>query len=196
MSTDGGFSFGPTTTFSSHIQDMGTTVAAGDGVVYLAYKTRYYRLLVTRSTNGGASWSSPTVVTTNGYGLFDNLALTASGTHAYLAYTDQNSAWGKVLYRRTVDSGAGWSSDMNLAPGSWTTETPNIALQGGVVRAVYERRTSSGYSIYYQQSTNGLTWSSPEQVDGASFHPVVTKAGNIIVLFSVAGGDAYARTGS
>ncbi len=199
VSTNGGVSFGPVTTFSSHIQDMGTTVAAGDGVVYLAYKTNPDRIVVRRSTNGGTNWSSAKLITTQAYGVYDNVSLTASGTHAYLAFTGRNthhSAWGAVDYRLSKDSGASWSVPFKLAPGKWKTETPEVSLQGGVVRAVYERRTSSGYGVYYQQSSNGMRWSSPELVESTGFGPHLTKAGNIVVLYTTPSEDAYARTGS
>ncbi len=196
VSTDGGVSFGPPTAFASHVQDMGTTVAAGDGVVYLAYKTRATELQVTRSTDGGVSWSSPVTVTTNAYGVFDNMAVTASGTHAYLAYTILNASRSQVVFRRTIDSGTSWSSEMALAPTSWKTATPDINLQGGVVRAVYERHTSAGYGVYYQQSSNGVSWASPELVDASGFDPFVTKAGNLVVLYTVGAGDATVRTGN
>ncbi len=200
VSTDGGLTFGRTAAFDSHTQEMATAVAAGDGVAYLAYKTRYYRLVVRRSLDGGQTWSAPFVGTTEGYGLSGHqFSLTASGSHAYLAYTDSNPnhpAWGTVRYRRTLDSGVSWSAQRDLAPPMWKTETPDIFLLNGVVRAVYERRATV-YGVNYQQSADGLSWSTAEQVEtGGAFRPLITKAGDIIVLYQVGAGDAVARTGT
>ena len=200
VSTDGGVSFGPTAAFTSNIQSQGTSVAAGDGVVYVAYKTRYYRLVVRRSLDGGATWSAPFVATSDAYGVHGNFSITAVDDHAYLAFTDDHpsNAWGTVRYRRTLDSGANWSSERNLAPSTWKTESPDIELQGGGLRAAFNRRGSGGSccSIYYRQSTNGLTWATSEFVDSSGFDPSLTKAGNVIVLFQVGTGDAVVRTGS
>ena len=78
----------------------------------------------------------------------------------------------------------------------WKTETPYIFLHNAVVRVVYERRATV-YGINYQQSSNGLSWSTAEQVEtGGAFDPLVTKAGDIIVLYQVGAGDAVARTGT
>jgi len=200
VSTDGGDSFGAATTFNSHAQDMGTAVAAGNGVAYIAYKTKPSRLVVRRSTDGGASWSSATVATTDGYGINDQLTLTASGSVAYLAYATNNSyhpAFGAIRYRRTLDSGASWSAERNIAPPKWKTGFPDISLQGSKLRAVFARKTSTGYGVYYRQSGNGLHWSTIERVDGHNaLDPAVTWAGNIIVVFEQGLGEAFAKTGS
>lgn len=197
VSTDGGLTFGPTAAFNAHIQDMGTSVAAGSGVAYVAYKTRYYRLVVRESTDGGVTWSDPLVITTDAYGVYDQFDITAAGSRAYVAYTDKHHdqpAWGTVRYRRTLDGGMTWSSERALAPATWLTESPEIALQDGVLRAAFDRR--DGFDIYFRKSTNGLSWDAAERVDGRGHEPYVTKAGSVIVLFTVGTGDAYVRVGT
>lgn len=198
VSTDGGVTFGPQKVFASDIQDE-TAVAAGDGVVYLAYKTEYNEILLHRSTDGGTNWSAPFTVTTNGYGLSGGqLDMDASGTHAYIAYSVKNKyhpAWGAVKYRRSINSGASWSDVRPLAPPNWKTESIDIDLKSGTLRAAYNKR-GSVYGSWYQQTTDGLNWAAPEFVDAVSFDPAVTKAGNIIVLFQVGTGDAYVRLGT
>lgn len=193
VSTDGGNNFGPTAMFNTHIQNMATSVAAGDGIAYVAYKTRYYRLVVRTSTDGGTTWSAPNVISTDAYGVYDEFDIAASGQRAYIAYTDDHpdNAWGTVRYRRTLDGAATWSNERQLAPAAWRTDTPEIALQGGVLRAVYQRYPAQG--VYYQQSNNGLAWSAAELVDGGSHEGYVTKAGKIIVLLQVGTGDVYSR---
>lgn len=196
VSTDGGVTFGAADVFASNIQDMGTSVAAGEGVVYLAYKTEYWELVVRYSNDGGVSWTSPSQMTANGYGVVDQFDITAQGTHAYLAYTVRNKyypAWGSVKYRRSLNSGASWSAQRVLSPPRWKTWFPEITLQDGVVRAAYGRRVSG---IYYQQSTDGLNWSMAEQVASDAHDPYVTKTNNVIVLYEVGTGDAYVKTGS
>jgi hypothetical protein len=198
VSTNGGATFGPTKSFSSNVQDMGTSVAAGDGVVYLAYKTTLAKLRVRRSTDGGVTWSGAGNVTNDGVGVFGEFDVTADGTHAYIGYTvrnPNNTAWGAVRYRRTLDSGMTWSAEFALAPPTWKTEEPAVTLQNGVLRAAYARRTSSGHAIYYQQSSDGVNWSSAEQVNPNGNDPDVGRAGNIIVVYGWTGGS-YVRLGT
>jgi hypothetical protein len=199
VSTDNGVSFGSTTNFATNIQDEGTAVAAGNGVVYLAYKTEFDTLMVTRSTNGGVNWDPPVTATTSAYSVVDEFSLAAAGDHVYLAYSNINTAhpaWGTVRYRRSLDSGQTWSNERQLSPAAWKTEHPQIDLRNGVLRAVYGRRTSSGISIYFQKSNDGLNWGGAQLVDPNAHDPFVTYAGKVIVLFEVGTGNAYVRTGS
>ncbi len=198
VSTDSGVTFGPITNFATSIQDMGTKLAAGDGVVYLAYKLTAKRLRVVRSTDAGVSWSTPFVATNSGIGVVNQFSMSASGTHAYLAYAVPNviHPGATVRYRRTLDSGASWGSERQLSKPSWRADFPQIALQGGVLRAVYERSSNLGIDVYYQQSSNGLTWTAGEVVSTNSHNPFVTFAGKIIVQYEADTGDAYVRTGT
>jgi hypothetical protein len=196
VSTDGGNNFGPTAAFGSRTQSMGTSVAAGDGIAYLAYKTRYDRLRVRTSTDGGMTWSTPDVISQDAYGVYDQFDIVASGERAYIAYAQDHpdNAWGTVRYRRTLDGGATWSNERQLAPPAWRTDTPDIALQGGVLRAVFSRYP--GLGVYYRQSNNGLTWAPTELVDSGSHEGHVVKATDIIVLLQIGTGDVYSRIGT
>jgi hypothetical protein len=197
VSTDGGVTFGPPTVYATSQQDMGVSVAAGDGVVYLAYKLTTAKLRVRRSTDGGVTWSGASTVTNDGYGVVDQFDLTAQDDHAYIAYTIHNPthpAWGAVRYRRTLNSGASWSGEMNLAPQSQKTEFPEVTLQDGVLRAVYSRRGAT-YGSWYRQSSNGTSWSTPEFVSAGN-DPYVAYAGQIIVLYVDGTANTNVRTGT
>jgi len=199
VSSDGGVTFGPITNFASSVQDMGTAVAVGDGVVYFAYMTTFNDLMITRSTTNGASWSTPSSVSNDVYGVVNQFSLTAVDDHAYIAFADHNAthpAWGTIKYRRTLNSGMTWSNKRQISRSSWKTEFPEVELRGTVVRAVYERRTSGGIGVYYQQSTDGLNWSTAELVDADGHDADVTYVGNIIVQYVVGTGDTFVRTGS
>lgn len=199
VSSDGGVTFGPITNFASSVQDMGTAVAVGDGVVYFAYMTTFHDLKITRSTDNGVSWSTPSSVSNDVFSVVDQFSVTAVDDHASIAFTNRNTAhpaWGTIKYRRTLNGGSSWSSTRQISPAAWKTEFPEIELRGGVVRAVYERRTSSGIDVYYQQSNDGLNWSTAELVATEAHDSDVTLAGNIIVMYIVGTGDTFVRTGS
>lgn len=198
VSTDEGVTFGNTATISSsRIQYMGTSVAVGYGVIYVAYKTTASKIKIKRSTNGGSSWSSPVGVTTTGYGVRDQFAITAEGTNAFIAYAVKHPNFAgsaAVRYRRTVNSGSSWSAEKNLAPATWKTSEPAITLQNGVVRACFTRDGGPG-GIYYRQSSNGTTWSASESVSTVGHDPSVGYAGKIVVLEEF-DQDVFARTGT
>jgi hypothetical protein len=188
VSTDGGVSFGAVKTFSANLNFAyeSIAVAAGAGVVYVGYAATDTKLVSRRSTDGGASWGAA-ITATNAYVGQDAVSLVADGTHAYFGYSRKNpnvAGAGTVRYRRTTNSGASWSSEKMLASSTWNTGSPSLFLQNSVLRAVYHRHRSTGFSVYYQQSGNGTSWSSAESVDTSGCCPYVTYAGKIIVLFT------------
>jgi hypothetical protein len=197
VSTDGGVTFAPIATFSTSFPDLGTSVAVGSGVVYLAYRTTLTDLVVVRSTDGGMSWSSPTTLTTDGVGVTFQFYLTASGRQAYIAFVDHNTSksGGTIRYRHTTDNGLTWGGVRQLSPPKWVVEYPRIELRGGVLRVAFGRQTNTGFGVYYQQSRDGVKWSTAELVDSGSGAPYVTYASQIIVTVQAPDAD-YVRTGS
>jgi hypothetical protein len=202
ISTNGGVTFGATKTFNSNLMNAteAIAVAAGDGVVYVGYASTDSKLVIKRTADGGATWSAA-VTATNAYTGDEEIDLAASGTHAYFAYSRRNPSVanaGTVRYRRTINSGASWSSEKNLAPSAWDTTSPSVSLESSVLRAAYHRHRTSGFSVYYQQSSTGTSWSSAELVDSSACCPHVTYASKIIVLMSVGAGsfNAAVRTGT
>jgi hypothetical protein len=197
VSIDGGVSFGAATRLSDSV-DLGTAAAVGKGVVYVVYARNFDVLRVRRSTDGGTTWSSPMALSGDIFAITDTFAITAVGSSAYVAYTDENpnaDGWGTVRYRRTTNKGASWSAERNLAPPKWRTWEPDIDLKGGVVRAVFTR-LGSEFGAYYRSSSDGLTWSATEKVMDDGYEASVVRANKIIVLFRIGTGDAFVKTGT
>lgn len=192
VSHDGGTTFDPRRLLSSAGEESGTEVAIGDGVIYVAYSVGFENLRVRRSLNDGATWSSAAVVTNQAF--FGDMSMTAVGSRAYIAYTEDSSFpnFFRVRYRRTIDSGANWSSQMDLSPASWTSSEPDIHLKGGVLRAVFTRCTPEidicvDERTFYSQSSNGTGWTTPERVSPqnlfAAFRPRVGRSNKTIALY-------------
>ena len=136
--------------------------------MHLAYKTNYNKLKETRSVDGGNNWTAPATITTDADGVVDEFSITASGEHVYIVYADQNvfhPRWGSMRYRHSPDSGATWEAERNLTPKKWKTSHPDVELYDGTLRVTYGRKTESGLTVWYQESADGLVWSTPEVVE-------------------------------
>jgi len=199
VSYDGGFTFVAPATFPSTVLGMGTSVAVGNGVVYLAYKTTGAKLRVRRSVDNGFTWGASTKINDNGIGTYGQFSIAADGSNAYLAYEVKNPTYpgyGALRYKRTVNSGIAWSSEFVLGKNAWKTDTPRLSLQSGILRVVFDRRVSTGLGVHYRQSADGLNWSAAEPVSSSGRAAFVTYAGKILVQYELGSGNAYLRRGS
>jgi hypothetical protein len=145
VSNDGGASFGAPTlvttvarysppSFRSGVFLPSATTDRETGTIYVVYQaldtSGTPRILFTKSTNTGATWSTPIAITDNpGTGLF-NPAISASpdGQRLTVSFYDQRDSGGNTLLcnlylAQSFDGGATWQPNIRL-----TSETTNGAL--------------------------------------------------------------------
>ena len=156
VSTDGGNSFGPKTSWPTADVDF-NDVAAGRGVVYVASMNTNGVAIVSRSVDGGGTWANTLTLSDSPHGYPQLAAWESKGIVAY-NWTDPGGR-SRVRYRLTNDKGMHWSSPPLLAPGmkSWD---PAVTMQGGVFRATFENQDG----LYYTESPDGIAWTAPELV--------------------------------
>jgi hypothetical protein len=139
----------------------------------------YYK----RSTNAGASWSTPLNLGRVGgfMGLFAS-SIFASGSNVHVAYSNDVLHVGHMdmFYRRSVDSGVTWSVPLQVArlEKAWlqtSSDDPNFAISMSVaasgtnVHVLYTAASSlltvPLSNLYCKTSTNsGVTWGATQQV--------------------------------
>ncbi len=205
VSTNNGASFAAPDLLTGKGEESGLAAAVGDGVIYAAYSVGFDRLRIRRSLDNGATWEPASVVTNEMWDF--GFSLTAEGDHAYIAYTGPNDfpQFGQVKYRRTINGGATWQSQRNLASGSWSTHDPDLGLAGGVLHAAFTRCTPEfdiceKDRIFYRRSTTGTSWGTPHRVSPRSFFfafsPAVGSHRAVVTFIGEHedGLDAYART--
>jgi len=121
------------------------------GVVVLAYWRTCSKLVVTRSTDLGKTWSAPLTLSTGTHAL--GMAMAASGNQVELAYT----AGGEVLTRHSGDRGHTWSAPVNAGSGATSLR---LTRAGGA----WQLLAGGTDRIRYRSSSNGLGWSAGETV--------------------------------
>jgi hypothetical protein len=202
VSTDGGSSFRKAKTLvTSMAWGPMPSVAIGKGVIYVAYYIDETRLRMRRSTDSGTTWAAAVTVTNGGFD-YAGSSLTAAGTQAYIGYTVFDSTGPRAMYRRTTDKGKSWSSAAQLAGAGFQ---PQLALQGGVVRAVFGTCDANceATGLKYRQSADGISFTAAETLATPSttvfeWPDGLTFAGRVIVISTSSTevtADVQVRTG-
>jgi len=151
-------------------------VADPIGKAYLMYTssiTSGERIMISSSTDRGAHWSTAAPIPTNGGVVLGQLVVTGTGT---LVVTADDSDHTNLVRFMSLDGGGSWSDQLTIGtnivdnvitPNSKTLSPPisNLAAHGRNVYCVYP--TAAGV-FYVHSSDDGLTWSTPLQLGGAT----------------------------
>lgn len=150
------------------------------GSCYLAWddEAQGGRLLSSRSTDGGLTWSPPAPTADAGRGLGTQPVVRPDGT-VVVAYWDVEAA--RIAAYRSTDGGASWTASATIAPLRWhrpaggirADPLPSAEIDGAgrVYVAWPDCRFRSGCSandIVISTSDDGLSWSSPTRVPADS----------------------------
>jgi hypothetical protein len=151
--------------FTHNVYDI---YAAGETGILKAKTADFDHVFVSRSTDGGQSWTAALVFhASTPIGLnnvFPTLSVDPTNGKLYAAWSDGHA----VSFSTSSDEGVTWSPAVlvNLAPGANTAVFPWIAAYNGTVDLVYYGTTAASkddpnalWNVYLAQTTN----------DGASF---------------------------
>ncbi len=142
----------------------GVSVFGSDGIAYvsvLAYGGSAEGVYVTKSTNGGATWSNVVAAWVGGQGNADKdwLTIDTNPTSPYynrLYATWTNLGQGAFNTNYSTDGGATWSTPHNLGGPTWVS-IPLVLPNGDVLVTMYGETNSN---ITEAKSTNGgVSWS-------------------------------------
>ena len=148
--TNGGFNYEVPIQYSQ-------VVPAGNGVVYLPFRSVSYELSLEKSSDRGQTWSRVNVPSST----VEQMAL-AAGDAADLYFVWLDS--GIIYYLQSGDGGGSWSSTPGQIASIAGTSTSNLALTyagGGHLVAVWEDNDN----IFVAESLdNGQTWAAAQNL--------------------------------
>jgi hypothetical protein len=135
-------------------------------VVYAIPLNENRGIYLTRSTDGGASWSDPIRVfdgVAAGWEMVDRprLAITGNGS-LHLVWTQYTLPAGtgplSLVFARSSDGGVTWSAPETVEEGS-ITWSQIIAIGEQTVERVWQEEGSGGTTLWHEESSdNGVNW--------------------------------------
>ena len=108
-----------------------------------------------RSTNGGATFSEAVNLSDND-GESNIPAIAVSGNNVYVVWQDSSPGSLDIYYRRSVDGGVTFTSEVNLSDSPGGSRFASIALSGDTVHMAWDDNSfGAGTDIYYRRSVDG-----------------------------------------
>ncbi len=182
-STDGGQNFLPAvnlsqsdgpSTFPSVAADNGggVYVAWGDGS--LPATPSQPEILFKRSTDFGATFEAFAILSQTPQTNSRSASLATDGSNVLLAWQDGASILYKKFGRLDLLTAVASSTAMNLSTGLAGASSPSLAFGDGRISVAFV--TSNGPSVYHRWSSDGTTFSAPENLSGAVVSPSDSRA--------------------
>lgn len=193
-SSDGGETWSAASPIDTGIWGYDPAIAqTTDGkiwVTFYSYESGNADIWYTTSSDGGATWSAPSQITTDAESDYDPAITQTSDGKIWVAWYSYRSGNADIWYKTSIDGGTTWSDDYQLTPDSNSDYYPAITqTAGGTVWVVWESYRSGGNGIWYKTSADGgETWSGDSPIDLGymwGYHPAIaqTTDGKIWVTF-------------
>lgn len=144
-----------------------------DGNVNLVYGDTtdgVRRVRFMRSTDQGATFSEPLTISGASNGAFEPEIAMTSGDAINVAWEDTVSGTSAILFARSTDGGATFSSPLQVSRGEGSAIEAHIAADGeGRLSVVWAQEVGEDKHLFYSHSTDdGQTFSEPLQLTTAA----------------------------
>lgn len=160
-------------------------------VVWYDTRNGYYEIYYKRSSNEGTDWGPDTRLTNYTEDSYEP-SLYAIGSAVHLVWSDWRDRNWEIYYKRSVNYGSSWTSDIRLTNSAGFSEHPMIVASnsGNIIHVVWQDSrddpANHTYEIYYKRSTDGgVTWSSDTRLTNSpnnSRWPCIVLWGSVLHL--------------
>jgi Collagen triple helix repeat (20 copies) len=176
-STNGGATFGEPINLSVNDGESHAPAIAVSGtnvyVVWEDFTPGNSDILYKRSTDGGISFVEPTENLSNNDGSSELPAIAAIGNSVHVIWQDWIPQVTNldIYYRRSVDGGVTFTSEVNLSDSPGASRFASIALSGDTVHVAWDDNSfGAGTDIFYIRSVDGgVTFSNTENLSLTAF---------------------------
>jgi len=109
------------------------------------------------SSDGGLNWGADTRLTNNA-GASDDASISVSGSVIHVAWKDNRDGNLEAYYKRSVNGGLSWESDVRLSTTNGQTWYTSVAASGQNVHLVYNDYTNGALLFHCRSSNGGISW--------------------------------------
>jgi hypothetical protein len=139
----------------------------------------YYK----RSTDNGTTWEMDTRITDN-VAWSERPSVAVCDSIIHVVWYDGRLGPPRIFYKRSLDYGTTWGSDISLTPSVGVAYHPSVAIADSIVHVVWTDM-SAGPQIYYTRSLdNGTTWEA-ERIITPSAPPAGKNLASVAVSDSI-----------
>ncbi|HYL66811.1 MAG TPA: hypothetical protein VEU72_06620 [Nitrosopumilaceae archaeon] len=112
--------------------------------------------------------------------------MAVSGNNVYVIWDDNSTGKYGILFTKSNDGGTTFGTLVDISRGIGTSGSPQFAVSGNDVYAVWQAKTTGNYQIIFAKSTDGgATFSIPGNLSnstGDSSYPKIAISGNNIYI--------------
>ena len=187
-SLDGGMNWEPDVrlTTDDNIFSGRATIAAWNSEIHVVWADRRdgnYELYYKRSVNNGNTWSNDSRLTNNASNSeYPSLSVEFQSLH--LTWNDDRNGQDEVYYKRSMNGGLSWTSDIRLTDNIGDSFKPSVATSDTLIHVLWEDLRNGKSEIFYKHSTdNGMTWSNDVKMSNSSadcYTPCISANGTIV----------------
>ncbi|TAK26603.1 MAG: exo-alpha-sialidase [Nitrosarchaeum sp.] len=157
-STDGGTTFSTPMNLSNNDGFSSYPSIAIDGknvfIAWQDYSVVDTDIFVSESTDGGVTFSTPLNISTSPDGSV-GARIIADGKNIFVTWFEFSKGIGDIFFSKSIDSGATFSTPMNLSKNKENSIVPFMVTDGKDIFITWTDATTTGSWIVFSKSTDG-----------------------------------------
>jgi len=131
------------------------SVAVSDSTVHVAYADFRYgdadpKIFYTRSLDAGTTWETEIQLADGAASWYPSVAVAGSLVHVVWP-DNRNGDVSEIYYKRSLDNGADWGSDIRLTDNPSESREPSVAVSDSLVHVVWHDDRDGNWETYYKR---------------------------------------------